>query len=165
MPGLLEPCIDHWSTNIAALLCAVFSPLSQICNQGLLFIFKLHVVQFLYLTCRQYKAYINPEADVGKILLLQTLTGKEIEIDIEPTDKVNTTCNTLVCVCVCALPPLCWLPFCAGSVFKSRWSASKRGWRRRKASLRSSKDSSTVGNRCECLHPTGWSSSSPLWPF
>lgn len=84
--------------------------------------------------------------------VFQTLTGKEIEIDIEPTDKVkyNNTpwktnkIHTLLAHCVNSKR--------VAFVCKWRWSELKRGWRRRKGSPLSSRDSSIVENRCECLH-------------
>lgn len=67
----------------------------------------LHVIKILYFTLCYYITYINSESDVRKILLFQTLTGKEIEIDIEPTDKVHSMCNnTLVCAFSTVLTPI-----------------------------------------------------------
>lgn len=40
--------------------------------------------------CGCHKTFLNAGVDVDIVLtLFQTLTGKEIEIDIEPTDKVK----------------------------------------------------------------------------
>lgn len=79
------------------------------------------------------------------ILTFQTLTGKEIEIDIEPTDKVmpwneQWTKEKLV-LHIISNPQKCFVCW--------RWSESKNGWKRRKGSPLSNRDSSTVENRCE----------------
>lgn len=65
----------------------------------------------------------------------------------------------------------CWLTRCYHFflnvlfLFQWRWSELKKGWRRRKGSLHSSKDSSIVENRCEFLHLFCSSSDILLLPF
>lgn len=89
--------------------------------------------------------------DVMMFILFQTLTGKEIEIDIEPTDKVNHNCPCKTEKCHTHL----YTVDSQGSqlfLCKCRWSELKKGWRRKRGSPRSSKDWSTVENRCEFLH-------------
>lgn len=73
------------------------------------------------------------------VLLSQTLTGKEIEIDIEPTDKVyrDLLFPSFVLIIVRCVLELFGEMFDLN--FPSRWSGLKRGWRRKKGSLRSSR--------------------------
>lgn len=65
----------------------------------------------------------------------------------------------------------CWLSRCYHFFlnvlfwFKWRWSELKKGWKRRKGSLHSSRDSSIVENRCEFLHLFCSSSDNLLLPF
>lgn len=100
--------------------------------------------------------------------MFQTLTGKEIEIDIEPTDKVR--CNWFIKKNT-HWHVYCWLSRCYHFflnvlfLFKWRWSELKKGWKRRKGSLHSSRDSSIVENRCEFLHLFCSSSDNLLLPF
>lgn len=105
------------SANLAALFRAVCSPfgstlqLASLLTRDCYSLRKLLIVNVLYSTLCHHKTYINSEADVEEILLFQTLTGKEIEIDIEPTDKVKYNVQH-ICVCFlsCVDSVFCLLP-------------------------------------------------------
>ena len=64
------------------------------------------------------------------LIKVKTLTGKEIEIDIEPTDKVERIKVNL------------WMTKLTNNIFKNR-----SAWKKRKESLHHSSVSSSPGSR------------------